>query len=186
MDRYGLPVYPVLVTSYDQPRNAEPDRFVMDVRGLRVLDFRFRVVQLNRLNWRDYMRHKNPAAAALMAKMSIQPDERARVKLQILRLLATMRLDRQKMDLIAGFMETYLTVCLPELEITTRQYGWSGEVAPGFLGRMTNDCLRFHPTIATTCRKSPSTSSSPSASVRYPPAKTPASARSARRKRRQQ
>src|ERR1051325_12059529 len=37
-------------------------------------------------------------------------------------------------------METYLTVCVPELEVTTRQYGWSGEVAPGFLGRMTNDC----------------------------------------------
>src|SRR5579871_3005274 len=48
-------------------------------------------------------------------------------------------------------METYLTVCAPELNIAVRQYGWSGERAPGFLGRMTNDCLRFKPTIATTC-----------------------------------
>jgi len=48
-------------------------------------------------------------------------------------------------------METYLTVCVPELEITVRQYGWSGERAPGFLARMTNDCLRFKPTVATTC-----------------------------------
>ena len=48
-------------------------------------------------------------------------------------------------------MEDYLTVCVPELKITVRQYGWSGERAPGFLGRMTNDCLRFKPTIATTC-----------------------------------
>ncbi|MDB6036147.1 MAG: hypothetical protein JWM16_6485 [Verrucomicrobiales bacterium] len=48
-------------------------------------------------------------------------------------------------------METYLTVCMPELEITARQYGWSGERAGGFLSRMTNDCLRFNPTIATTC-----------------------------------
>ena len=48
-------------------------------------------------------------------------------------------------------METYLTVCVPELEITARQYGWGGETAPGFLSRMTNDCLRFKPTIATTC-----------------------------------
>ena len=48
-------------------------------------------------------------------------------------------------------METYLTVCVPELEITVRQYGWSGERAPGFLARMTNDCLRFTPTLATTC-----------------------------------
>lgn len=48
-------------------------------------------------------------------------------------------------------METYLTVCVPELAVTVRQYGWGGEVAPGFLKRMTNDCLRFDPTIATTC-----------------------------------
>ncbi|MDD2762661.1 MAG: SGNH/GDSL hydrolase family protein [Opitutaceae bacterium] len=48
-------------------------------------------------------------------------------------------------------IETYLTVCLPELDVTVRQYGWSGETAPGFLARMTDDCLRFHPTIATTC-----------------------------------
>jgi len=48
-------------------------------------------------------------------------------------------------------METYLTVCVPELKVTVRQYGWSGETAPGFLARMTNDCLRFKPAIATTC-----------------------------------
>src|SRR6185295_12391701 len=48
-------------------------------------------------------------------------------------------------------METYLTVCVPELEITVRQYGWGGETASGFLARMTNDCLRSKPTIATTC-----------------------------------
>ena len=48
-------------------------------------------------------------------------------------------------------MEDYLTMCVPELDVTVRQYGWSGERAPGFLARMTNDCLRFEPTIATTC-----------------------------------
>jgi hypothetical protein len=48
-------------------------------------------------------------------------------------------------------METYLTVCVPELNISVRQFGWSGERAPGFLARMTNDCLRFKPTIETTC-----------------------------------
>ena len=48
-------------------------------------------------------------------------------------------------------VETYLTVCTPELNITSRQFGWSGERAEGFLRRMTNDVLRFKPTIATTC-----------------------------------
>ena len=48
-------------------------------------------------------------------------------------------------------IETYLTVCVPELKITARQFGWSGETAEGFLKRMTNDCLRFNPTVATLC-----------------------------------
>ena len=48
-------------------------------------------------------------------------------------------------------IETYLTVCRPDLQVDVRQYGWSGETAEGFLRRITNDCLRFQPTIATTC-----------------------------------
>ena len=48
-------------------------------------------------------------------------------------------------------IETYLTVCVPELKLTVRQFGWSGETAEGFLHRMTNDCLRFKPTVATLC-----------------------------------
>jgi lysophospholipase L1-like esterase len=48
-------------------------------------------------------------------------------------------------------METYLTVCVPQLQVAVRQFGWSGEKAPGFLARMENDVLRFAPTVATTC-----------------------------------
>jgi lysophospholipase L1-like esterase len=48
-------------------------------------------------------------------------------------------------------MEAYLTACVPDLEITCRQYGWSGEQAGGFVGRQNSDVIRFQPTIATTC-----------------------------------
>lgn len=48
-------------------------------------------------------------------------------------------------------MEAYLTACLADMEITCRQFGWSGEQAGGFLARMKNDVLRFKPAIATTC-----------------------------------
>ncbi len=48
-------------------------------------------------------------------------------------------------------IETYLTVCVPELKVTARQFGWSGETAEGFLRRMDQDCLRFSPTVATLC-----------------------------------
>ncbi|HEY1790528.1 MAG TPA: SGNH/GDSL hydrolase family protein [Verrucomicrobiae bacterium] len=48
-------------------------------------------------------------------------------------------------------IEDYLTMCAPQLDVSVRQYGWGGEKAWQFLRRMTNDCLRFQPTIATTC-----------------------------------
>jgi lysophospholipase L1-like esterase len=48
-------------------------------------------------------------------------------------------------------LETYLTACLPQLNVEVRQFGWGGETAEGFVGRMTNDVLRFRPTIATSC-----------------------------------
>ncbi|RYD21089.1 MAG: hypothetical protein EOP88_12675 [Verrucomicrobiaceae bacterium] len=53
--------------------------------------------------------------------------------------------------LYSVLVETYLTACRPELEVTCRQHGWSGEQAGGFLGRMESDVLRFKPTVATTC-----------------------------------
>ena len=46
-------------------------------------------------------------------------------------------------------IETYLTACVPQLHVTVRQLGWSGEKTDGFLRRMDNDCLTFKPTIAT-------------------------------------
>jgi lysophospholipase L1-like esterase len=48
-------------------------------------------------------------------------------------------------------IETYLTAAHPQLEITCRQHGWSGEQTGGFLNRIQNDVLRFRPTVATTC-----------------------------------
>ena len=72
-----------------------------------VLQFHYDVIQLNRLNWRDFVQQQNLIASALMAKMNIAPEERRQVKLECLRLMATLRLDRAKMQLISGFVDTY-------------------------------------------------------------------------------
>lgn len=49
------------------------------------------------------------------------------------------------------FIEDYLLMCKPATELRATQFGWGGETAPGFAGRMANDALRFKPTVATTC-----------------------------------
>lgn len=54
-EKYDLPVYPVVVFSYDTPTRPEPDRFVVAFPGETVLQFKYRVIQLNRLPWRRFV-----------------------------------------------------------------------------------------------------------------------------------
>ena len=75
--------------------------------------FQFRVIQLNRLKWRDYVATPTPVATALMSKMQIA--RRDRVKMQCLRLIVTLRLDPARSQLIAGFVRTYLQMTRLEL-----------------------------------------------------------------------
>ena len=49
-----------------------------------------------------------------MAKMNIASEERPRVKLECLRLLATLRLYPARMKLISGFIDTYLRLNVEE------------------------------------------------------------------------
>lgn len=105
---FDLPVYPIALLTYDSPCNPEPDSYQIDSPDRRVLDFRFRTIQLNRLPWRDYLRHHNPLATTLMAKMDIPPEEQPQVKIEMLRLFSTMKLNHEKMTLIGHFIESYL------------------------------------------------------------------------------
>jgi hypothetical protein len=43
--------------------------------------------------------------------------------------------------LYSKFIETYLTVCVPQLETKSFQFGWSGERASGLADRMDNDLV---------------------------------------------
>jgi lysophospholipase L1-like esterase len=48
-------------------------------------------------------------------------------------------------------LETYLAVCVPELEVEVRNIGKGGETAEGFLKRIEDECLKYQPTAATIC-----------------------------------
>ncbi|MBW4507163.1 MAG: DUF4351 domain-containing protein [Scytonematopsis contorta HA4267-MV1] len=106
--KYLKPVYPIVVFSFDEPKREEPHSHQVDFPDLKVLEFNFASIQLNRLNWRDFIKQQNPVAAALMAKMQFSPEERPIVKAECLRLLTTLRLNPAKTRLISGFVDTYL------------------------------------------------------------------------------
>ena len=105
---YLKPIYPIVVFSFDTPYREEPHQYQIELEGLKDVEFNFLPIQLNRLNWRDYLNQQNPVAAALMAKMRIEAKDRSRVKVECLRLLATLKLDPARTQLISGFVDTYL------------------------------------------------------------------------------
>ncbi|MBD2249425.1 Rpn family recombination-promoting nuclease/putative transposase [Nostoc sp. FACHB-888] len=107
-EKYDLPIYPVVVFSFDEPKRAEPQNYRVIFGDFKVVEFQFAAIQLNRLSWRDFLTQSNPVAAALMSKMNIRREERPQVKAECLRLLATLKLDPARMQLISGFVDTYL------------------------------------------------------------------------------
>ncbi len=121
-EKYDLPVYPVVIFSYDAPRRPEPSRFVVQFPHKTVLRFEYDVIQLNRLPWRRFVRQANPVAAALMAKMRMAPRDRPRVKLECLRLLASLKLDPARASLIGGFIGSYLRLSAQELRRYEREF----------------------------------------------------------------
>src|SRR5436305_7453556 len=49
------------------------------------------------------------------------------------------------------FMEDYLLMCKPALNLRASQFGWGGETSWGFAARMQNDMIPFGASVATTC-----------------------------------
>ncbi|MFC0297657.1 Rpn family recombination-promoting nuclease/putative transposase [Geobacillus jurassicus] len=105
--KYRRRILPIAVFSYDEPRD-EPSSWRMQFPFLKVLDFRFLTVELRKLPWREYIRHDNPVAAALLSKMGYNEDEKVEVKKEFLRMLVRLELDEAKQRLLFGFFETYL------------------------------------------------------------------------------
>ena len=105
---YRLKIYPVAVFSFEYPLKVQSQQHQVNFPDLKVLEFNFAAIQLNLLNWRDFLKHENPIAAALMTKMHIKKKDRPKVKAECLRLLVTLKLDPAKTQLISKFVDTYL------------------------------------------------------------------------------
>lgn len=62
-DRHALPIYPIAIFSY-RGKASQPDSFSIRFHDLDVLHFRYRKVHLSQLDWRGYVRTRNPVASA--------------------------------------------------------------------------------------------------------------------------
>jgi predicted transposase/invertase (TIGR01784 family) len=121
-EKYRRKILPISIFTYDQVRD-EPDRFEIGFTFLEVLRFCFYKLELKKLSWREYILSDNPVAAALLSKMGFKEDEKVQVKLEFMRILARLKLDPARMELIGGFFETYLKLNREEEEEFYRELG---------------------------------------------------------------
>lgn len=121
-EKFDKPVYPVVIFSYDKPLRQEPDTYAIKFSGKIIMRFQYKVIQLNRIPWREFAKRSNPVACALMAKMQMEPGDRPKVKLECLRLLATLKIDPARSKLIGGFIESYLKLTALELNEYEREF----------------------------------------------------------------
>ena len=105
---HGLLVYPIVLYSYDEPYRPEPDTIRFDFPNKSVLIFNYEVIQLNRLDWKDFVDSQNPIASALMAKMKIHPKDKAIAKAACMKMMLSLELSSEESALIAGIIHAYI------------------------------------------------------------------------------
>ncbi len=114
--KHDLPVYPIAIFSWDNPRTPESGQYTVEFPDRCVLEFNFAVIQLNRLDWRDYLKRDNPAASALMAKMGVKPEDRPKVRAACLGMIVRLNLPEKKWRLIMRFIDAYLPLSAAQKE----------------------------------------------------------------------
>ncbi len=104
---YMLPVYPIAVLSYADPHRENRVPLRVDFPNKRVLDFDFDIIDLARLDARDFVHCRNPAALALAARMKFDAKQRMVLAREFFLSLASTPVSRAEQVLVAGFFSAY-------------------------------------------------------------------------------
>lgn len=67
-EKYRRRIIPIAIFSYDEVKN-EPEGFEMVFPFKQILKFNYYIVELRKMNWREFIKQDNPVAAALLSKM---------------------------------------------------------------------------------------------------------------------
>ncbi|WP_369816897.1 DUF4351 domain-containing protein [Salinicoccus sp. YB14-2] len=104
----GKSIIPIALFSYDDKNKQESSIYTMRFPFLNVLEFNFLTVELNKLNWRNFIHRDNPLAGTLMSKMDYNDVDKIEIKKEFLRILVRSELDAAHNHELTTFFETYL------------------------------------------------------------------------------
>jgi len=111
---FELPVYPIVVLSHKEQTQVRLTPVCVDFPNGQVLQFKFDVIDLGRMQAESYLKMLNPAALALAARMKLDPTERVRLTRDLLIKLAETPIGLQDKQLVAGFFSKYQRLSIRE------------------------------------------------------------------------
>ncbi len=104
---FDLPVYPIAVLSHPEVGPCSSGSLRLTIRNEDILSFRFAVVDLGRLEAREYARKPNAAAMALSSRMRMDPAEKVALAVDFVRSAGAAKLDRKESDAVSRFFFAY-------------------------------------------------------------------------------
>ncbi len=105
---YLLPIYVIVLFSHTHRQEYETMGLTIPFPDMYVVQFRYRVIYLKELFWRDYVNVRNPVACALLGLMNVREEEKVEAKIASLRLFISLELNDEQRRLVSGFIDTYL------------------------------------------------------------------------------
>lgn len=108
--KFGTVVIPIVLygDASKKPLSERWTRYEMQFAGHRFLDFRFLAVHPSSLPVREYLNSHNPAHLALAARMDLGEEDMVRIKLDLLRQLARVRLTGEQIEQALRYVDAYL------------------------------------------------------------------------------
>ncbi len=104
---YDLPVYPVAVIAHRHQKAEGFAPLLVDFPNVRVLSFRFEVIDLPRMDARAYVKIPNPAALALATRMRFTRENRLNLIKDFALTLARMAPAKAVGNMVATFFFAY-------------------------------------------------------------------------------
>jgi|SRR5690625_1729418 len=106
-------IIPIAIFTYDTLRYN--DHFSISFDEEEVIQYKYYPLHLKPLNWRNFIRKENPVSAVLLSKMGYNESEKVQVKLEFLRIMSKLKIDKEKQSFLLRLFEVYLKLT-PEVE----------------------------------------------------------------------
>lgn len=108
--KFGTVVVPIVIYSDNsrKPLQQRWTRYELGFAGHRFLDFRFLAIHPASLPVREYLKSHNPAQLALAARMDLGNEDMVRIKLDLMRQLASLTMTEEQIEHAVGYLEAYL------------------------------------------------------------------------------